>query len=225
MCPFGSPGAVDTVHVLAQATADLQAHRAVLEGAGYPSVGYEDPMALIAALVHRPGALCVIEDMGDRPGGPSPLLRDLVDHGIAVPVLLIAGDTPVRDVVRALQAGVIDFLVRPVVAEELVAAVSRTAPLADLLRQPDPLPAMVPERLAALTSRERQVLSLLVRGLSAKETGLALEISPRTVEIHRRRILRKMQATNVVQLTRMVMAGVRPYRALPDGDPDEPTAP
>jgi FixJ family two-component response regulator len=74
-----------------------------------------------------------------------------------------------------------------------------------------PPAAAIPARLARLTNREREVLAFLVQGLSTKEIGRALGVSPRTIEVHRGRLMSKMEARNGVDLVRLVMgAASRP---------------
>lgn len=163
---------------------------------------------LLLHLSMSPAGTCAIEDLSDAPEGRSSLVRDLRLEGHPLPVILVAGECSVPDAVRAIQEGAIDFLVQPLETPMLLNSVWRAAILTRILGLPTAVPAGLAGMIEALTPRERDVLGLLVHGLPTKTIGARLGISPRTAEIHRRRILLKMQADNVVQLTRlMILAG------------------
>lgn len=123
-----------------------------------------------------------------------------------VPVIIITGHADVPLAVRAMKAGAVDFIEKPFSHETILAGIAaasaRSAPEID--------PA-VQGRLDALTPREREVMELLVVGHPNKVIGYRLDISPRTVEIHRARVLEKMQARSLPELVRIAMrAGVNP---------------
>jgi two-component system response regulator FixJ len=114
--------------------------------------------------------------------------------------------------VRAMRLGAADFIEKPFDAQVLVARVrdvldAATSADAGALAATDE----VRRRLELLTPREREVLEQLVIGRSNKAIGLELAISPRTVEIHRARVMEKMGADNLAQLVRLALAaGIDP---------------
>jgi two-component system response regulator FixJ len=116
------------------------------------------------------------------------------------------GDVPIA--VRAMKLGAADFIEKPFDAGMLLARV-RAA-----LREPraaGDAAADIQHRLELLTPREREVLEQLVIGRSNKAIGLELEISPRTVEIHRARVMEKMAAASLSELVRLALAaGIDP---------------
>ncbi len=138
------------------------------------------------------------------------LLSELAEKAIAIPVIVITGHGDVPMAVKAMKLGAVDFVEKPFDARVLLAAI-RTA-LRSVSRDTtitvDP---GLTKRVERLTPRERDVMEHLVVGLSNKEVGLELGISPRTVEIHRARLMEKMMAGNLAELVRMAMsAGIEP---------------
>jgi two-component system response regulator FixJ len=126
-------------------------------------------------------------------------------------VVVVTGHADVQIAVRAMKAGAIDFIEKPfdrtVLAEIVRQAVERSKTAAAERAQSDESLA----RLALLSTREREVLEGLVAGLPNKTIAYDLEISPRTVEIYRARLMDKMQAKSLPELVRMaVAAGVKP---------------
>ncbi len=123
-----------------------------------------------------------------------------------VPVIVITGHADVPLAVRAMKAGAVDFIEKPFSHETILAGIA--AATARIAPEIDPA---VQARLDALTPREREVMELLVVGHPNKVIGYRLDISPRTVEIHRARVLDKMQARSLPELVRIAMrAGINP---------------
>ncbi len=119
------------------------------------------------------------------------------------PVIFVSGECDIRATVRAMRAGAVDFLTKPVDPEALVAAI-RVAfskdrevrrSLADLAR--------LKERFALLTIREREVLPLVVSGMPNKQAAAILGITEVTVQVHRGQIMKKMEASAFADLIRM----------------------
>ena len=127
------------------------------------------------------------------------------------PLIVITGHGDVPLAVRAMKVGAIDFIEKPFAAEAIVASID--AALARLAKtgDEDPLAATALARLAVLSPREREVLQGLLAGLPNKSIAYDLAISPRTVEIHRARVMDKMGARSLSELIRMSLAaGLQP---------------
>ena len=144
----------------------------------------------------------------------------LAKAGHALPVIVMTGHGDVPLAVKAMKAGAVDFIEKPFEEETLLASIRaalarpRSAPAPEV---PSPAaaaaepPAEVAARLALLTPRERDVLQGLVEGKPNKIIAFELSISARTVEIHRARVMDKMQAPSLPHLVRMALAaGVAP---------------
>jgi two-component system response regulator FixJ len=112
-----------------------------------------------------------------------------------------------------MKAGAVDFLEKPIEPEHLLSSV-RTALRRNSKRSQAPARddlELIEERLGRLTAREREVLDCLVRGRSNKVIAYELDISPRTVEMHRARVMQKMEAQSLSQLVRMALTvGIEP---------------
>lgn len=123
-----------------------------------------------------------------------------------LPVIIVTGHGDVPMAVQAMQAGAVDFIEKPFQEEALLASVENAANQAVRAHHQDEIKAEIEVNMARLTPREREVFDQLVVGHANKVVARALDCSPRTVEIHRARILEKMEATSVAQLVRMALA-------------------
>jgi two-component system response regulator FixJ len=114
------------------------------------------------------------------------------------------GDVPIA--VAALKAGAADFLEKPFDDERLISAVRAALATSQAAQQQAVAAAGIAARLASLTPREREVLDLLVAGNPNKTIAYDLGASPRTVEVHRARVMEKMGVRSVAELVRLVLA-------------------
>ncbi|MEQ8968698.1 MAG: LuxR C-terminal-related transcriptional regulator [Azospirillaceae bacterium] len=208
-----------TIHVLVRNGSRLAHKVAIVGEAGYAAHAHATIDALFAALERRAGPVCVVADVEDPLDEGLAILSGVQEFGIAIPVILMDGDTSISTVARVFKAGAIDYLVRPVPAQTLIEAVEEAADLALAIQESDALPAAMPARLASLTPKEREVMDLLIEGRSSKEISRELGISHRTVEIHRGRVMVKMHARNAAHLVRVMMGGGgRPVGGFADTD-------
>jgi FixJ family two-component response regulator len=134
------------------------------------------------------------------------LQRELARRGVALPVVIVTAHGDVGSARAAFKADAVDFLEKPFDEDGPVAAVE-----AALRRQRDraSLPGRDEEsarRVASLTEREREVMALLVEGLHNVEVARRLGISPRTVEVHKARVMAKLEARNLAELIRVAQA-------------------
>lgn len=133
------------------------------------------------------------------------LLEKLKADGATLPAIMITGHGDIETAVRAMKAGAIDYIEKPVFDERLLSAIDQALEIdkgsADFLARQRRLAA----RFATLTQRERQVLDLVVKGASSKSIGRALNISQRTVETHRAGVMKRVGATSLSDLIRIVM--------------------
>jgi FixJ family two-component response regulator len=153
---------------------------------------------LAAARARTPACILLDVNMPDRSG--LDVLRELDAARYPAPILIVSGQRDVPTAVNAIKGGALDFIEKPFDAAAVVARV-RNAIAAWSAR---PFLAEV-KGAANLTPREREVLVLVTSGSSNKEAGRALGISPRTVEVHRARIMDKLGAKNAADLVRLVM--------------------
>jgi len=142
------------------------------------------------------------------------LQQRLIELRLSFPLVLMTGDGDVPLAVQAMKAGALDFVEKPFAADAILkvatAASERLAERAD----EESLTATVSSRLAGLTPREREVLEGLLAGLPNKSIAYDLAISPRTVEIHRARVMDKMGAHSLPELVQLSLAaGMRPRQS------------
>ena len=159
---------------------------------------------LAAASGIRNGVLVTDLRMPDMTGVE--LLRNLVKANTSLPAVVITGHADVPMAVEAMKAGATDFIEKPFEDVVLIEAIERAAE--QLVDKPSELDdvASIQTRLGRLSDRERQVLSGVVAGLPNKTIAYDLNISPRTVEVHRAGVMAKMQAKSLPQLVRMALA-------------------
>jgi FixJ family two-component response regulator len=143
----------------------------------------------------RPG--CLVLDEGMKGMNGLELQRQLLERDIPIPVVMVSAFADVRCAVSAIRAGAVDFLEKPIQEGAFLRAV-REGIERDRERRLDE------SRLASLTSRERQILGLLVAGENYKEIASRLEVSPKTVEGHRVNLLRKLGLRSVIEAVRWV---------------------
>jgi FixJ family two-component response regulator len=145
------------------------------------------------------------------------LQEKLAARGSTLPAIVITGHGDVPMAVRAMKGGAIDFLEKPFSDQLLLDRVQQAIRLDSQVRQQRQRQGEVTARLGLLTPREREVLARVVQGKSNKMMASELDISTKTVEAVRARLMRKMEADSVADLVRMSLL-VQP----PEQKPPEP---
>ena len=128
------------------------------------------------------------------------LQGELLRREISIPIIFISGHAGIPDSAKAFRAGAVDFLEKPFDNEMLLARIDEAikkdiASKEQLIEYRE-----IQNRLDHLTAREKEVLSLIVRGHSNKEMAKMLDISNRTIEAHRASIMEKMHANSLAEL-------------------------
>jgi two-component system response regulator FixJ len=139
------------------------------------------------------------------------LQQHLIDRSLDFPLIFITGHGDVPLAVRAMKAGAVDFIEKPFASETILDSLA--AAFSRLVAPGETGAAAVAaqSKLALLSPREREVLNGLLAGLPNKSIAYDLAISPRTVEIHRARVMDKMGARSLSELIRLALAaGVKP---------------
>jgi two-component system, LuxR family, response regulator FixJ len=188
----------EVVHVIDDDEGVREGLCALLDAKGYlaqPHASCEEFLKGFSA----DSALCIVADLRMPGMGGLDLQTHLLKNSIDLPFIVITGHGDVSSAVRALKSGAADFIEKPIDGKSFIAAVERAV----VARQ---AASVAHERVAALTPRERDVLSHLVEGNPNKIIAHQLSISPRTVENHRARLMVKMQADSVAELVRMALA-------------------
>ena len=162
---------------------------------------WADPLVFIKGF-DRQGIGAIVLDV--RMPGISGLtvLDDLVAQGVDQPVIMLTGHGTVEMCRRAFKAGAAEFLEKPVNDEQLLETLQNAVRQHVKSRERHQADRQARERYANLSEREREVLGLIVAGLTNKEIGRALSVSPRTVETHRANLFAKLQTESLAQLIR-----------------------
>ncbi len=183
----------------------------LLRSSGFETiVAYASARDFLAEAAPMPGE-CLLLDvrMPDMDG--LELQEELNRRGIKLPVIIMTGHGDVPISVRAMKAGAMDFIEKPFSDELLIDCVRRARRQAEEARREGAEVEDVRRRLQILTPREREVLQGMIAGQPNKLIAHALGISPRTVEIHRARVMDKMAARSLSALVRMALAaGIEP---------------
>jgi FixJ family two-component response regulator len=178
----------------------------LLRSMGLATEGYADGQAFLDA-VDTKRAGCIVLDVRMPGMSGMDLQKKLNDLGSTLPIIFVTGHGDVPMAVEAMRAGAEEFLQKPFRDQDLLDRV-HTA----LQRDQDDRAATtqrqeVHDRVAQLTAREREVFDRLVDGKSTKQIAAAFSLSPRTVEIHRSRVLEKMGVRSVAELVKLALAG------------------
>ena len=176
-----------------------------LESTGYEVASFPSAIGFLEiATSLQPG--CVISDvqMPDMDG--MELQQRLNDMKLDFPVVIVTGHADVALAVRAMKAGAVDFIEKPFDEDAILNSVQHAQTRFAAQRATAQAGATAREKLATLTPREREVFDEMVRGKQNKMIAYDLDISPRTVEVHRARVLEKLEARSLSELVRLALA-------------------
>jgi FixJ family two-component response regulator len=151
----------------------------------------------------RPG--CLVLDIRMPGLGGLELQEELIKRGNTLPIIFITGHGDVPMAVEAMQKGAVDFIQKPFRDQELLDRIREALATDEERREEQQQHAEVNQRLDRLTNREREVFDLVVTGKPNKVIAYELGVSQRTVEIHRARVMEKMQARSLADLVKMHM--------------------
>jgi len=193
-----SDAPVETVYLVDDDPAVRRALSRVLREEGFAVEAFESAEAFLA-FGDRPGG-CIVLDV-TLPGLDGlELQRKLAEAGESSPVVFVTGYGDIPMSVRAIKAGAMDFLTKPVQAQALLSAVRSAIEQHRTARAANANAVKLRERLASLTPREREVLGALVAGRLNKQIASDLGVVEQTVKFHRARIMERMQARTVAEL-------------------------
>jgi len=148
---------------------------------------------------------CLVLDIRMPGLGGLELQEELIKRGSTLPIIFITGHGDVPMAVDAMQKGAVDFIQKPFRDQDLLDRIREAIKTDQERREEQQRHAEVAERLGRLTNREREVFDLVVTGKPNKVIAYELGVSQRTVEIHRARVMEKMQARSLADLVKMHM--------------------
>lgn len=190
------------VHIVDDEDAIRRSASFMLKTSGFDVFTYPSGVAFLTNIsVDSPG--CVLLDVRMPEMDGLEVQQALLDRGVLMPVIVLTGHGDVTIAVRAMKGGAVDFIEKPfekaVLLEAIAAAFERISDYASQARRAQAAKAM----LAKLTRREQDVLKGLVLGLPNKTIAYDLDISPRTVEVHRANLMSKLGARSLSEVLRL----------------------
>ena len=175
-----------------------------VESAGLHSQAYSSADEFLA-VVHPSRSGCVVTDV-QMPGMSGvELQEELACLGMRLPVIVITAHADVPLAVRAMKAHAIDFLQKPFGRDQLLERIWAALEIDAQRRRNEQERGAMCDRIAALTTREREVMQLLTQGLANKQIAHALDLGEKTIETHRAKLMRKLGVRSVAQLVRIAI--------------------
>jgi FixJ family two-component response regulator len=181
----------------------------LVRGAGYEVREFNSAREfLVAHEPEPPGCLLLDLSMPDVDG--LQLQQSLVAAGCHRPIVFLTANADVHNTVRAMKAGAVNFLTKPVDRDELVAALAEALARDAAGRAAWETRNTMIGRIATLTPRERQVFEKVVAGRLNKQIAAELGTVEKTIKVHRARVMQKLHATSLIQLIEIAkLAGIK----------------
>jgi RNA polymerase sigma factor (sigma-70 family) len=171
----------------------------LVESVGLEAEGYASALAFLDAFrPQRPGCLVLDVRMAEMSG--LVLQARLNELEARIPVIVLTGHGDVPMAVQALRNGAVDFIQKPYREQALLDSINAALALDIDARRSSGAANDMEQRLSSLTDREREVLGQILSGLTSKQIARELNVSPRTVEAHRKNLLRKLDTGSVKEL-------------------------
>lgn len=200
-----------TIFIVDDDPSVLKGLKRLFKSKGYDVGTFASAQNFLRSNPSRKGPACLVLDM-KMPGLSGLEMQEKLDQGeYDVPIVFLTGHGDIPMSVRAMKKGAIDFLSKPVDESDLLVAVEEALQKAaeNLARQEEN--RHIKNLTQSLTPREYEILTYVITGLLNKQIAYALDISEKTVKVHRGRVMQKMNVDSVAELVRLAeKAGVKP---------------
>ena len=183
------------VYVVDDDSQVLAANQFLLQALGYRSLGWQDPMQFLAEVDAQVPAILLLDLAMPQLDGLQ-VQAELMARQSAIAVILLTGHGDVTQAVTAMKQGAVDFLEKPVDVKRLSAAFTQAKAHVEQLRHLN----QIRTHFARLSSREREIVSLVAEGLTNKAIAEQLCVAVRTIEVHRAAAMTKLDVTNMAEL-------------------------
>jgi len=196
-----SEAAGATVYIIDDDESVRAAIMGLLKSVGLRSESFAAPDEFLRSKRSN-GPSCIVLDV--RLPGVSGLdvQRTLAEAGIQIPIVFITGYGDIPMTVRAMKSGAVEFLTKPFRDQELLDAIQQALDRDRLYREQQSETSQLQARYQTLSRREREVMALVVSGLLNKQVASELGTSEITLKIHRRQVMRKIEAGSLAELVR-----------------------
>lgn len=176
----------------------------LLDSVKIKSRAFSSASAFLEAVRRFNGAACAVIDLRMPEMSGLELQNRMIEAGHDFPLIFLTAHGDIPAAVNAMQAGAIDFVQKPFNPEKFLASVHRAMRLAEERHAKRAFDLRIRRLIEQLSAREQDVLHGLLDGRTSKEIAVALDISPKTVDVHRANVMKKMGVTSSGELIRLV---------------------
>lgn len=192
-----------TVHIVDDDDAVRESLQWLMESVGIGVKTYDSAQAFLRESAKVDGG-CLLLDVRLRDMSGIELQRRLLEQGFRLPIIFITGHGEVSMAVQAMKNGAVDFVTKPFDDQKLLDSVQGVLSQAREISEKNAQRDLIRQRLTSLSPRERQVLDKVIEGKLNKTIASELNISNKTVEVHRARMMEKMQTHTLAELIRHI---------------------
>lgn len=195
----------ETVYVVDDGPAMRESLGWLLQSVGHRAEMYSSARDFLENFdPERPG--CIVLDVRMPQMTGLDLQNELAERGVEIPIVFITAYGEVSLAVRACKAGAVDFIEKPFSDHTLLEAIKQALEKDRALRHHRAARVEFEDRTARLTARERDVMQYVIAGKTNREIAKGLGLSPRTIEVHRGRLMDKLKVSSVAELVRLGMS-------------------
>ncbi|MGR2662926.1 MULTISPECIES: response regulator transcription factor [Chromobacterium] len=206
-----------TVYIVDDDPAVLDSLAMLIAAQGMRTVTFPNAMEFLA---HYGGndIACLVLDIRMPQINGLALQEQLINKNVTLPIVFITGHGDIEQCRRAFQTGAIDFLTKPIDQARLIESLRKGIRLSILQHRKEEETQEVMGLLARISGREREVLELVADGMSSKEIARVLDLSPRTIEVHRANLFNKLGVDSLADLVRFYLKALEATGKKPNDD-------